>query len=58
MIRVTGEDSYQAARSLKKQGASDVLVLNFANSISQGGGVRIGARAKKTCAGHQHYTIP
>lgn len=47
LIRVTGEDSYQAARSLKKQGASDVLVLNFANSISQGGGVRIGARAQE-----------
>ena len=48
LIKVSGDDSYRAARKMKKQnGAKEILVLNFANSISQGGGVRIGARAQE-----------
>lgn len=46
-VTVSGDDSFRAARALKAQGSDDALVLNFANSISQGGGVRIGARAQE-----------
>lgn len=47
-ISVSKEDSFQAARRLKNQNKDkDVLVLNFANSVSQGGGVRIGALAQE-----------
>ncbi len=47
-ITVSGDDSFQAARKIIKTDLSEnVLVLNFANSVSQGGGVRIGARAQE-----------
>lgn len=48
LISVSGDDSYQAARKMiKENGVKRILVLNFANSISQGGGVRIGAKAQE-----------
>lgn len=47
-ITVSGDDSFQAARKIIKTDFSEnVLVLNFANAVSQGGGVRIGARAQE-----------
>lgn len=46
-IIVSADDSFQAARKLVEQGRQDTLVLNFANAISQGGGVRLGARAQE-----------
>lgn len=47
-ITVSGDDSFQAARKMVKTDFSEnVLVLNFANAVSQGGGVRIGARAQE-----------
>ena len=47
-VTVSGDDSFLAARKLADQiPAENVLVLNFANSVSQGGGVRLGARAQE-----------
>lgn len=47
-ITVSGDDSFQAARKIiKTDFKQNVLVLNFANAVSQGGGVRIGARAQE-----------
>lgn len=47
-VIVSGDDSFLAARKLADQiPVENVLVLNFANSISQGGGVRLGARAQE-----------
>lgn len=49
---VPGKDSFTAARELAESHeyrcdakASRILVLNFANSVHPGGGVRFGARA-------------
>ena len=51
---VSGKDSFAAARELAESWeyrrdakASRVLVLNFANSVHPGGGVRFGARAQE-----------
>lgn len=51
---VSGKDSFTAARELAMSSeyrcdakASRVLVLNFANSVHPGGGVRFGARAQE-----------
>lgn len=48
IITVSGDDTFQAARKLKATNpADDVLILNFANSVSRGGGVKIGALAQE-----------
>ena len=51
-IETTGEDTFTAARRLSRQGQPSshkqkVLVLNFANPVHPGGGVRRGARAQE-----------
>lgn len=51
-IETTGEDTFTAARRLSRQeqpspDSSKVLVLNFANPVHPGGGVRRGARAQE-----------
>lgn len=43
-----GMDSFNAAkRTIEKYNTNNVLVLNFANPINPGGGVRIGAKAQE-----------
>ena len=46
-ITVSTDDSFSAAIRMKEEIKSDVLVLNFANPYSPGGGVRYGARAQE-----------
>ena len=51
-IETTGEDTFTAARRLSRQDQlsshkQKVLVLNFANPVHPGGGVRQGARAQE-----------
>ena len=46
-IRVENMDAFEAARMLKMCDEDRVAVLNFANSVSPGGGVRRGAKAQE-----------
>lgn len=47
-IWVSPDDSLSAALKMKQeQGTSEVLVLNFANAVSAGGGVEFGANAQE-----------
>lgn len=49
IVHVDNMDSFEAARQLDKEGSADdkVLVLNFANPVRPGGGVRRGAKAQE-----------
>lgn len=46
-ICVKNVESYTAAREMAAMDQGKVLVLNFANSVHPGGGVRFGARAQE-----------
>lgn len=47
VICVKNMDSYSAAREMAEMNQEKILVLNFANSVHPGGGVRFGARAQE-----------
>lgn len=47
VITVKNADSYTAAREMAAMDHGTVLVLNFANSVHPGGGVRFGSRAQE-----------